>query len=156
LAALATLGGSRGLWARADSPRHAIRTYADYQVAKTSRYRKNVHRARHYLDAKDTMYKDETLQCADCAQQFTFSASQQEFFAQKGFTNKPTRCQDCRDARKAQRGGGGGGGGSARPQREMFAAVCAACHKPTEVPFKPRNDKPVYCRDCFSTRQTSR
>lgn len=97
------------------------------------------------------MYTDETLNCADCAQPFTFSASQQEFFAEKGYTNKPTRCQDCRDARKSQRGGG-----SARPQREMFAAVCAACHKPTEVPFKPRNDKPVYCRDCFSSRQQTR
>jgi CxxC-x17-CxxC domain-containing protein len=111
------------------------------------------------------MYQDETLNCVDCQTPFTFSAGQQEFFAQKGFTNKPNRCPDCRDARKAQRGAGGGGGGGNRgggggfgdrPQREMFQATCSACGKVAEVPFKPRGDKPVYCRECFSTRQSSR
>jgi CxxC-x17-CxxC domain-containing protein len=100
------------------------------------------------------MYTDQTLNCVDCGTAFTFSASQQEFFADKGFTNKPTRCTDCRDARKAARGGAGGGG--ARPQREMFPATCAGCNKATEVPFKPRTDRPVYCRECFATRQGAR
>jgi len=98
------------------------------------------------------MYTDQTLTCVDCGTPFTFSASQQKFFADKGFANKPTRCTECRDARKAQRGNPGG----QRPQREMFPATCASCNKPTEVPFKPRNDRPVYCRDCFSARQASR
>jgi CxxC-x17-CxxC domain-containing protein len=111
------------------------------------------------------MYTDETLNCTDCSAPFTFTTGEQEFFAQKGFTNKPNRCPDCRAARKAQRGGGGGGGGyssgggsyggSSRPQREMFQATCSACGKVAEVPFQPRGDKPVYCRDCFSTRQSS-
>ena len=57
------------------------------------------------------MYTDETLNCTDCNAPFTFSAGEQEFFAAKGFTNKPNRCPDCRAARKSQRGGGGGGGG---------------------------------------------
>ena len=78
------------------------------------------------------MYTDETLNCVDCSAPFTFSTGEQEFFASKGFTNKPNRCPDCRAARKAQRAGGGGGGGSyggnggggggyggaARPQRD--------------------------------------
>jgi CxxC-x17-CxxC domain-containing protein len=110
------------------------------------------------------MYTDETLNCTDCNAPFTFSAGEQEFFAAKGFTNKPNRCPDCRAARKAQRGGGGGGGGGSysgggygggRPQREMFQATCSSCGKVAEVPFQPRGDKPVYCRDCFSQRQTS-
>jgi CxxC-x17-CxxC domain-containing protein len=46
-------------------------------------------------------------------------------------------------------GGGGGGGGGPRPPRQMFAVTCAACGKETEVPFKPRGDRPVYCNDCF-------
>lgn len=95
------------------------------------------------------MFTDQTLTCVDCSTPFTFTASQQQFFADKGFANKPTRCSECRDARKAQRGNSDGN----RPQREMHPAVCASCHKPTEVPFKPRNDRPVYCRDCFSARQ---
>ncbi len=32
---------------------------------------------------------------------------------------------------------------------EMHKVTCAKCHKPCEVPFKPRGDKPVYCSDCF-------
>ena len=57
------------------------------------------------------MYTDESLTCTDCNAQFTFSAGEQEFFAAKGFQNKPNRCPDCRAARKAQRSSGGGGGG---------------------------------------------
>ncbi|TET14548.1 MAG: zinc-binding protein, partial [Dehalococcoidia bacterium] len=79
----------------------------------------------------------------------TFSASEQEFFASKGFTNEPGRCSDCRAARKQQRGGGYGGGGYR--QRQMHPAVCASCGKDCEVPFEPRNGRPVYCSDCYAT-----
>ncbi len=44
-----------------------------------------------------------------------------------------------------------GGGG----RREMFPATCSACGKETQVPFQPRGDKPVYCSNCFTPRQTS-
>jgi CxxC-x17-CxxC domain-containing protein len=94
-------------------------------------------------------YADKTLTCSDCNTSFTFSASEQEFFASKGFTNEPGRCPDCRAARKQQRGGGYGGGGY-RQQREMYPAVCASCGKSTQVPFEPRNGRPVYCSDCYS------
>ncbi len=104
------------------------------------------------------MYTDENLNCTDCNQSFVFSAGEQEFFAQKGFTNKPNRCPDCRAARKASGGGRSGGGASygARPPREMFSARCSQCGGEAKVPFQPSGDKPVYCRDCFQTRQTSR
>ncbi|MFY9780199.1 MAG: zinc-ribbon domain containing protein [Candidatus Baltobacteraceae bacterium] len=106
------------------------------------------------------MYTDEKLTCTECGAPFNFSASEQEFFAAKGFTNKPSRCPDCRAARKAQRGGGGGGsysgGGGGGRQREMFQATCSQCGKVAEVPFQPRGDKPVYCRDCFTSRQSYR
>ena len=38
-------------------------------------------------------------------------------------------------------------------QRQMYKVVCAECGKETEVPFEPKNDRPVYCRDCFSKRK---
>jgi CxxC-x17-CxxC domain-containing protein len=97
-------------------------------------------------------FADKTLTCSDCGTGFTFSASEQEFFASKGFTNEPGRCPDCRAARKQQRGGGGygSGGGGYRQQREMHPAVCASCGKNTQVPFEPRNGRPVYCSDCYS------
>ena len=37
------------------------------------------------------MYQDETLTCRDCGREFVFSASEQEFFASKGFQSKPGR-----------------------------------------------------------------
>ena len=56
------------------------------------------------------MYNDKTLTCADCGQQFVFTASEQDFYAQRGFS-EPRRCASCRASRKAARGNGGGGGG---------------------------------------------
>jgi CxxC-x17-CxxC domain-containing protein len=53
---------------------------------------------------------DKTLTCADCGQQFVFTESEQDFYAQRGFT-EPRRCPSCRAARKAQRGESSGGGG---------------------------------------------
>jgi CxxC-x17-CxxC domain-containing protein len=93
-------------------------------------------------------YTDKTLTCSDCGTGFTFSASEQEFFASKGFTNEPGRCPDCRAIRKQQRGGYGSGG--PRQRREMYPAVCASCGRSTQVPFEPRNGRPVYCSDCYS------
>jgi CxxC-x17-CxxC domain-containing protein len=34
-------------------------------------------------------------------------------------------------------------------KREMHKAVCADCGKDCEVPFKPIEGRPVYCRDCY-------
>src|SRR5436190_2641460 len=60
------------------------------------------------------VYSDKNLTCADCGQEFVFTASEQDFYAQRGFT-EPRRCPSCRASRKAARagaeGGSGGGGG---------------------------------------------
>ncbi len=98
------------------------------------------------------MYVDEMLNCVDCGRQFVFTAGEQRFYEQKGFQNKPNRCPDCRAARKASRSQGQGPG--AGRVREMFTATCTQCGGVAEVPFNPRGDKPVYCRDCFASRAT--
>jgi CxxC-x17-CxxC domain-containing protein len=86
---------------------------------------------------------DKTLLCKDCGAQFAFTVRDQQFYAEKGFENEPQRCRDCRNARKNQR--------SAAPSsRDMFEAVCAQCGVGTTVPFKPRGDRPVYCRACYA------
>ena len=87
------------------------------------------------------MYNDKILVCKDCGQEFTFTAREQEFYAEKGFTNEPLRCKPCRDARKAN--------GANRGERQMYDAVCATCGKDCQVPFQPREDRPVYCSECF-------
>ena len=121
------------------------------------------------------MYSDKNLTCADCGQEFVFTASEQDFYAQRGFT-EPRRCASCRASRKAARNsdgggssyssgagyssgggyssgagsyGGGGGGGYERAPREMFSATCSNCGREAQVPFRPTSGKPVYCSDCF-------
>ena len=98
-------------------------------------------------------FQDKSLECSDCGTTFTFSAEEQEFFQTKGYTNEPKRCPACRQARKSERYGGGGYG--YRP-RQMFPAVCAECGKDTEVPFEPREGRPVYCSECYNKNRPSR
>jgi CxxC-x17-CxxC domain-containing protein len=101
---------------------------------------------------------DKTLVCADCGQEFIFSASEQAFFAERQFS-EPRRCPSCRAARKASRGDFGGGsgmggrGGYSSGPREMFSATCSNCGGPALVPFRPSGAKPVYCSDCFTARR---
>lgn len=43
-----------------------------------------------------------------------------------------------------------------RPPREYFKATCSECGKECEVPFKPTEGRPVYCRDCFKAHAPPR
>lgn len=95
-------------------------------------------------------YQDKTITCVECGQPFTFSAEDQAYHAQKGYTNEPKRCAACREARRM----GGGGGGYSRSRRQMFDVTCSQCGKATQVPFQPRGDRPVYCSDCYSKQST--
>ncbi|MBI4340122.1 MAG: zinc-ribbon domain containing protein [Chloroflexi bacterium] len=89
-------------------------------------------------------YKDRTLTCQECGKPFTFSADDQAYHAEKGFTNEPKRCPSCRQLRR-----NGTNGSYGQSARESFPVICAQCGKDTTVPFKPRGDRPVYCSDCF-------
>ena len=121
-------------------------------------------------------FADKTLACRDCGSDFTFTAGEQEFYAQKGFTNEPTRCPSCRQARKQSRGSSSsydrgdsygssgynsrprsssGGYGMERGSRELHTTTCSSCGREAQVPFVPRGDKPVYCRDCFQNQRDS-
>lgn len=94
-------------------------------------------------------YEDKTLNCRDCGKDFVFTAGEQKFHAEKGFTNVPSRCPDCRAARKMS----GGYGQSNRGAREMHTAICSECGREAKVPFVPRGDKPVYCSECFQNQR---
>ncbi|MBQ9988494.1 MAG: zinc-ribbon domain containing protein [Clostridia bacterium] len=84
------------------------------------------------------MYQDKTLVCRDCGAEFMFTAGEQEFFAEKGY-HDPVRCRECRNSKK-----------NARREKVSYHAVCAECGKETEVPFIPKNDKPIYCSECYA------
>ena len=112
-----------------------------------------------------TTTTDKVLTCVDCNQEFAFTASEQQFYADRQFS-EPRRCTSCRAIRKASRDGNGGGyGGSSdgasssrgydRGPREMFSATCASCGREAQVPFRPSGMKPVYCSDCFTSQRRS-
>jgi len=84
-------------------------------------------------------FTDQTLVCKDCGKQFTWTAGEQQFYAEKGFNNPPTRCPEDRSRAKSDR----------MQNRQMYPITCSSCGKQDTVPFEPRGDKPVLCRDCF-------
>ena len=103
-------------------------------------------------------FDDKILTCRDCGTSFPFTAGEQQYYQEKGFTNQPGRCPACRRANKASRAGGSrlsysSGGYAGRSERTMLPATCSACGKETMVPFVPSGDKPVYCSDCFQSRR---
>lgn len=90
-------------------------------------------------------FVDKNLACRDCGQQFTFTAGEQEFYLSRGLRNEPSRCPTCRASRRQSRTTG-----TAQAERQMFPAVCASCGVDTQVPFEPRQERPVYCAACYS------
>jgi CxxC-x17-CxxC domain-containing protein len=113
-------------------------------------------------DPQEMSFVDKSLTCRDCGTSFEFTIGEQEFYAEKGFTNEPSRCPSCRRANKARRqsdGGGygaGNGGFAPRQDRPMYDAICSECGRETRVPFQPKPDRPVYCNDCFQSRRPQR
>jgi CxxC-x17-CxxC domain-containing protein len=93
--------------------------------------------------------EDKTLTCVDCGGPFTFTVGEQQFYQMKGLMNEPKRCPSCRSAAKMARQNGGDYAGGGYRRREMHDVICAECGAETQVPFLPRNDRPVYCSDCF-------
>lgn len=87
------------------------------------------------------MFEDRILQCKDCGADFTFTAGEQEFYSQKGFTNEPKRCENCRDTKK-----------NALKVREWFTTVCSECGGIAILPFQPYKERSVYCAECFRRR----
>jgi len=83
--------------------------------------------------------QDQNLKCKDCGKDFVWTASEQQFYQEKGFQNSPVRCGECRKLKKAKTGF----------SRQMFEITCAECSKKDSVPFQPRGDRPVLCKDCF-------
>jgi len=81
------------------------------------------------------MAGDIQLTCSDCGQDFTFTAADQTFFQERGYST-PKRCKSCRQAKGTP-------------------VICSGCGQPTTVPFEPRGDRPVFCRDCYQARKGS-
>lgn len=87
------------------------------------------------------MFEDKVLKCRECSKDFTWTAGEQDFFAQKGFKNKPTRCKECRKTNRQ------------KVETEYFKITCSTCGQIGEAMFKPRNpDAEILCKDCFEKK----
>ena len=83
-------------------------------------------------------FRDRTLKCIACGDEFVFTAGEQLFFSEKQFTNDPKHCKKCKAKRQS----------SARVRPET-RTICAECATETTVPFRPTQSRPVLCRACF-------
>jgi len=102
------------------------------------------------ISARRPMAGDIQLTCSDCGQDFTFTAADQAFFQERGYST-PKRCKNCRQAKKNDQGGSGYRSAPA----QGTPVICSGCGQPTTVPFEPRGDRPVFCRDCYQARKGS-
>ena len=91
-------------------------------------------------------YQDTKIVCRDCEADFAFSAREQQDFARRGF-KEPTRCPACHERRSSRRKYSRGG------ETVVHTAPCSTCGKEARLPFKPIDDKPVYCTECYQAQQ---
>jgi CxxC-x17-CxxC domain-containing protein len=88
------------------------------------------------------LFADRDVLCAGCGLMFVFSAGEQQFFQEKGFTNEPNHCKQCKAKRQGVEG----------QRRIETHVICSGCGSNTTVPFKPTQGRPVMCRTCFANR----
>jgi CxxC-x17-CxxC domain-containing protein len=86
-------------------------------------------------------YQDQVLTCRDCRKTFVFTAGAQEFFAQKGYTNAPSRCKECNVIRKKSR--------ETTETKPAYKISCKNCGKQSEMATEPRKPDDVLCSECF-------
>lgn len=84
-------------------------------------------------------FEDRELICRVCGKEFTFSAGEQEFFSRQQYMHDPKTCKKCRHL--------------SGKSTEETTVICASCERPTNVPFVPRQGRPVFCRTCFDQRR---
>jgi CxxC-x17-CxxC domain-containing protein len=98
-------------------------------------------------------FVDRLLICADCRQEFIFTAGEQLFFLDKQFKNDPKRCKPCKSRRAGMVAAAGAGPAAAGISRTETRTMCSECGVETTVPFKPTQGRPVLCRQCFQAKR---
>ena len=97
-------------------------------------------------------FQDKVLTCVDCATDFTFTAGEQLFFFDKQFKNQPKRCKTCK-AKRVSVLATPVSRDSPRYARVETRATCSQCGKETTVPFRPTQNRPIFCRECFTQKK---
>ncbi len=84
--------------------------------------------------------ENKQLKCRDCAGDFIFTATEQQFFAHRGLVNEPKRCANCRVSKRLERKG---------VEVKTSDLICGECGVLTRVPFEPKQGRPVLCMRCL-------
>lgn len=104
--------------------------------------------------------------CVDCGEPFEHTAFEITARRGSGMPVSP-RCPACRIARREERNArvmASLRNGDVRPPQprtvgpsegaeRLYAAICSDCQRPIRLPFKPRLDRPIFCRFCHDERQ---
>ena len=115
----------------------------------TSGFQDSVENANIPTDSASDL-EDTNILCIDCAQEFVWTAGEQQFFRDKQLQNPPKRCKECKKAKNRRLEAIELAKTTGKRQRIEVRAECARCSVVTTVPFYPCQGRPVYCRDCFA------
>ena len=87
-----------------------------------------------------------TTTCGDCGNECQVPFKPKE--------DRPVYCKECfENHRPAPRPGRSRFGRRDNRPREMHDVKCADCGNECQVPFKPKEDRPVYCKECFENHK---
>jgi len=104
-----------------------------------------------------------TVTCSDCGNECQIPFKPKD--------DRPVYCRDCFQNHKPQERSGGSrfnrGSSYGRNDRgsrfsessrndrpkELTTVTCSDCGNECQIPFKPKDDRPVYCRDCFQNHK---
>ena len=81
--------------------------------------------------------------CIVCGKEFDLNGIEENIYKMMGFEKLPRRCHGCRGSEKAKNS-------AVKPPKEMYSVICEGCGIQTQIPFKPKGEKPVYCSSCFA------
>jgi CxxC-x17-CxxC domain-containing protein len=125
-------------------------------------------------DALPDRMNQQERTCARCGSSFGYTDAEAAFRAEHRLST-PVTCPECRAKDRAGRNteivalyekaeastysatspaaAAPRAGGRGHVRGQLYATKCDACGAETRVPFVPRGDRPVYCRDCYNARK---
>lgn len=126
----------------------------------------------HDHDATPDQIGQQERTCVRCGSSFGYANAEAAFRAEHRLST-PLMCPECRARDRAGRNteivalyekaetgtysaaspAAPRAGGRGQVRGQFYATKCDACGAETRVPFVPRGDRPVYCRDCYNARK---
>lgn len=85
-------------------------------------------------------FEDKKLTCEECGTEFTWDASEQAYFAKKGFKKIPKRCRACRAKRQAEQ---------QKEKEKEKEIICSKCGKKAVTSADIAPGEEALCLECY-------